>query len=99
MSNLDIIRAWKDPDYRRGLTDHQLAQMPAHPAGSIEFQDSEFVYGSVSPHTKSPCHKSSRVGCRVKAGPVPKLLGRGDLPRPRMAPSDEVEDLFAGCWP
>ena len=57
MSNLSIIRAWKDADYRRSLTDEQRARIPAHPSGAIEFQDLDFVYGSVSPRTKSPCHK------------------------------------------
>ena len=57
MSNLEIIRAWKDPDYRRSLTDAQRSQLPAHPSGAIEFQHLEFVYGSFSPHTKSPCKK------------------------------------------
>jgi mersacidin/lichenicidin family type 2 lantibiotic len=57
MSNVNIIRAWKDADYRRTLTAEQRASVPAHPAGAIEFQDLEFVYGSLSPHTHSPCRK------------------------------------------
>jgi mersacidin/lichenicidin family type 2 lantibiotic len=31
MSDLDIIRAWKDPEYRS-----TLASIPAHPAGEID---------------------------------------------------------------
>ena len=31
MSNLDIIRAWKDPEFRA-----TLASIPAHPAGEID---------------------------------------------------------------
>ena len=57
MSALNIIRAWKDPDYRSSLTAEQRARLPAHPSGAIEFQDSDFVYGSLSPHTHSPCKK------------------------------------------
>jgi mersacidin/lichenicidin family type 2 lantibiotic len=38
VSNLNIIRAWKDPDYRRSLTEEQRTQLPAHPAGDIEFR-------------------------------------------------------------
>ena len=34
MSNVDIVRAWKDPEYR--LT---LNEMPPHPAGLIELAD------------------------------------------------------------
>ena len=29
MSNLDIIRGWKDEAYRRSLTDEQRAELPA----------------------------------------------------------------------
>ena len=57
MSALNIIRAWKDPDYRRGLTAEQRAQLPAHPSGAIEFRDVDTVHGTITPHTKSPCHK------------------------------------------
>ena len=34
MSTADIIRAWKDPEYRS-----TLSVTPAHPAGSIELTD------------------------------------------------------------
>jgi mersacidin/lichenicidin family type 2 lantibiotic len=57
MSTLDVIRAWKDPDYRRSLTDEQRARLPAHPSGAIEFQDWDSVYGSISPRSHSPCKK------------------------------------------
>jgi mersacidin/lichenicidin family type 2 lantibiotic len=33
MSNLDIIRAWKDPEFRATLAD-----VPPHPAGEIEIE-------------------------------------------------------------
>jgi mersacidin/lichenicidin family type 2 lantibiotic len=36
MSNLDVIRAWKDEEYRASLRDFQLAVLPAHPAGAVE---------------------------------------------------------------
>ena len=38
LTNDDIIRAWKDEEFRRSLTDEQLAQLPEHPAGAIEIQ-------------------------------------------------------------
>ncbi len=34
MSNADIIRAWKDPEYRS-----TLGVVPSHPAGLIELTD------------------------------------------------------------
>ena len=37
MSNLEIVRAWKDPQFRATLGD----AMPDHPAGQIELLDPE----------------------------------------------------------
>lgn len=39
MSKLDIIRAWKDEDYRETLTD---AELPEHPAGFVELDNEEW---------------------------------------------------------
>ena len=36
MSNQDIIRAWKDEDYRLSLSEAERARLPEHPAGLIE---------------------------------------------------------------
>jgi mersacidin/lichenicidin family type 2 lantibiotic len=36
MSNLEVVRAWKDPEFRATLG----AFLPDHPAGRIEFVDS-----------------------------------------------------------
>jgi mersacidin/lichenicidin family type 2 lantibiotic len=39
MSELDIIRAWKDPEYRASLSGSELSQLPENPAGLIELPD------------------------------------------------------------
>ena len=36
MSQLNVIRAWKDEEYRASLRDSELALLPAHPAGAVE---------------------------------------------------------------
>ena len=41
MSTLEIIRAWKDEEYRLSLSAEQRALLPAHPAGLIELADAE----------------------------------------------------------
>jgi mersacidin/lichenicidin family type 2 lantibiotic len=46
MSNVDIVRAWKDAAYRESLTEEQRALVPANPAGIIELTDDEL--GSIS---------------------------------------------------
>lgn len=41
MSYLDIIRAWKDEEYRLSLSEEQRAVLPEHPAGLIELEDAD----------------------------------------------------------
>jgi mersacidin/lichenicidin family type 2 lantibiotic len=56
MTVLDIIRAWKDEDFRRALTAEQLSRLPAHPSGAIDFRDRslEEAIGLIG---NSPCHR------------------------------------------
>jgi mersacidin/lichenicidin family type 2 lantibiotic len=35
----DIIRAWKDRNYRESLSQEQRSQLPKNPAGTIELSD------------------------------------------------------------
>jgi mersacidin/lichenicidin family type 2 lantibiotic len=53
MSHLDIIRAWKDAEYRNSLTDEQRSLLPENPAGLIELMDIELeeVAGGARPLT------------------------------------------------
>lgn len=64
MTPSDIIRAWKDPNYRASLDAAHLAQLPAHPAGAIELPDPTL-------HAARPTS-----GFRVKTG----LRGGGYAP-------------------
>lgn len=41
ISNLDIVRAWKDARYRRSLSPEQLQWLPGNPAGPTELTDDE----------------------------------------------------------
>ena len=41
MSTLNIIRAWKEEDYRLSLSETERSQLPAHPAGLIELNAAE----------------------------------------------------------
>jgi mersacidin/lichenicidin family type 2 lantibiotic len=36
MNKIDIVRAWKDEEYRNSLTQEQLASLPTNPAGNAE---------------------------------------------------------------
>jgi mersacidin/lichenicidin family type 2 lantibiotic len=41
MSTPDVIRGWKDEEYRLSLSPEQRAMLPDHPAGIIELADEE----------------------------------------------------------
>jgi len=45
--DIDIIRAWKDEEYRNSLSEEQRSQLPENPAGMIELSDEDmgFVVG------------------------------------------------------
>jgi mersacidin/lichenicidin family type 2 lantibiotic len=39
----EIIRAWKDKNFREGLSEEQRAQLPADPAGLVEIDAAQLV--------------------------------------------------------
>ena len=39
----EIIRAWKDKNFRESLSEEQRAQLPANPAGLVEIDDEQLV--------------------------------------------------------
>ena len=41
MSKLDVIRAWKDVEYRSSLPGSELGALPANPAGMIDLSEVE----------------------------------------------------------
>jgi mersacidin/lichenicidin family type 2 lantibiotic len=43
MKHVDVIRAWKDPEYRLSLSDAERLSLPAHPAGLVELTDSHLA--------------------------------------------------------
>src|SRR5205809_1106476 len=41
MNRLDIVRAWKDEEYRSSLSDAERAALPENPAGMVEMHDAQ----------------------------------------------------------
>ena len=41
MPTMEIVRAWKDAEYRDTLTAEERAKLPQHPSGIIEFGEPE----------------------------------------------------------
>jgi len=67
MFSIDLIRAWKDEDYRAGLSEEQLAQLPQHPAGGIEVRqcDRNIFEGARRTNKGGAlCSKKSGGACR-----------------------------------
>lgn len=64
MSKIDVIRAWKDEEYRLSLTEAQRAALPANPAGAIELTEAELsaVAGGA---TTALCSASTSTSCKV----------------------------------
>jgi mersacidin/lichenicidin family type 2 lantibiotic len=50
---VDIVRAWKDPEYRASLSDVERAQLPAHPSGLIELENLERIRGGACVPTRT----------------------------------------------
>ena len=46
MFDFDVVRAWKDAKYRRGLSPEQLARLPENPAGLVELSDEKLKSAS-----------------------------------------------------
>lgn len=59
MSEQDIIRAWKDEEYRNSLSEAQRAQLPDNPVGAVELPDSDL--DSVSGGTLGTVVKAGRA--------------------------------------
>jgi mersacidin/lichenicidin family type 2 lantibiotic len=62
MPNIDIIRAWKDEEYRASLTDAERAQLPANPAGLIELEENE-LRAIAGAGTHGGCHTVTYPFC------------------------------------
>ncbi|WP_224248153.1 mersacidin/lichenicidin family type 2 lantibiotic [Hyalangium gracile] len=43
MSNIDIVRAWKDASYLETLSDEARALVPANPVGELELTDADLA--------------------------------------------------------
>ena len=59
MRPTNVIRAWRDPEYRSTLSSQELAALPSHPAGLIELSDDDLASASgldeVSITVNPPC--------------------------------------------
>jgi len=70
MSSIDIIRAWKDEDYRNSLSEEQRSQLPENPAGMIELSDTDleaYAGGYQKLNSGTACSEAcSWMNCTVR---------------------------------
>ena len=65
--NIDVVRAWRDEEYRNSLTEQERASLPENPAGMAMVDDSALrnVNGAVTLHL---CGGTTFVDSCVKPG-------------------------------
>jgi len=52
----EIIRAWKDKNFRDSLNEEQRAQLPTNPAGLVEIDDEQLVQVAGGGINTNVCH-------------------------------------------
>ena len=67
MTTIEIVKAWKDAEYRDTLTAEKLAQLPEHPSGIIEFGqpqlEDESLFGPQASKCKFITNSTSTGQC------------------------------------
>ena len=67
--NIDIVRAWKDAQYRESLSSEELALVPANPAGEVELVEEDLLSVMGGGGSETCCQQLSvcvnTVGCSV----------------------------------
>jgi mersacidin/lichenicidin family type 2 lantibiotic len=63
VSKVDVIRAWKDEEYRLSLTEAERALLPAHPAGLIELDNEQMKTVIGAGPTFTSCGTAGRCTC------------------------------------
>ena len=94
---MDIIRAWKDPEYRESLSEMELAALPEHPAGMIELSDADL--GGVAGGVAAATGRFLSLGCPCKPtadGGTCKVATLGCCPDKENVRSNVAVAIFGG---
>lgn len=65
MSRQDIIRAWKDEDYRASLSEAERNSLPKNPAGFIELTDDDLQLAAGAGPTSIRACEFTTATCRM----------------------------------
>jgi mersacidin/lichenicidin family type 2 lantibiotic len=72
MSHVNVVRAWKDEEYRQSLTEAERAALPENPAGLLDLVESELrqvAGGYVIPDTGILYFTLAQGTCKQRHGP------------------------------
>ena len=77
MSHVNVIRAWKDEEYRLSLSEAERSRLPENPAGLIDLEAGELgaVAGGIGVYTGNACFTigpCSTLPPWCHHGPLPK---------------------------
>jgi mersacidin/lichenicidin family type 2 lantibiotic len=77
MAHLDVVRAWKDADYRLALTAAESEALPVNPAGIIEIDGSDLflVAGGKEAEPDAPTNRFLTMGCCAGFSVDPSACG------------------------
>ena len=78
MSKEDIIRAWKDSEYRDSLSEEQRSQLPENPAGLLDSTDTSME--SISGGSRSGGSRVGNLKPQTVTSTIDVCCSTGDLP-------------------
>lgn len=65
---VDVIKAWKDPEYRRSLSKSEFEQLPENPVGvALDENDMNMIKGGEVAWTTSGAANTSGWFCSISA--------------------------------
>lgn len=69
MSTFNIVRAWKDVEYRKSLSIDEQRLLPEHPAGTVELTEAELgmAAAGVGPAPDPGTNADLTAGCCAPA--------------------------------
>jgi mersacidin/lichenicidin family type 2 lantibiotic len=79
MKNADVIRAWKNEEYRLSLGETQRSMLPPNPAGGVELTDAELGGAAGGNYTGTLGQKGCnsyecKTNGRLPCSPLPASL-------------------------
>ncbi|OLE96798.1 MAG: hypothetical protein AUG75_15990 [Cyanobacteria bacterium 13_1_20CM_4_61_6] len=88
MRENDIIRAWKDEEYRQSLSEAERILLPQHPAGIVELSDGELMYVTGGTDTGTNSWQLLTYGCCNTV--IPCTGGTRNIATIGCCPSEEL---------